>query len=128
ECRLAELPRPRAGKGLFAYPAQSNFSGVRHPLSLVRYAQARGYRVLLDAAALVPTSRLSLRAVPADFVALSFYKMFGYPTGLGALIARHDALDRLRRPWFSGGTVEFVSVHHAAHLLKDGVEAFEDGT
>jgi len=27
--------------------------------------------------------RLSLCETPADFVALSFYKMFGYPTGLG---------------------------------------------
>ncbi|AHG92460.1 aminotransferase class V (plasmid) [Gemmatirosa kalamazoonensis] len=114
--------------GLFAFPAQSNFSGVRHPLSLVRQARALGYSVLLDAAAYVPTSPLSLRDVPADFVALSFYKMFGYPTGLGALVARIDALDALKRPWFSGGTVEFVSVHHDAHLLKDGVEAFEDGT
>jgi selenocysteine lyase/cysteine desulfurase len=125
--KLAALTEGTRG-GLFAYPAQSNFSGVRHPLSLVREAQSLGYSVLLDAAAYVPTSSLSLREVPADFVALSFYKMFGYPTGLGALVARHEALDALRRPWFSGGTVEFVSVHHDAHLLKDGVEAFEDGT
>jgi selenocysteine lyase/cysteine desulfurase len=128
ECRLAELPRLHAGNGLFAYPAQSNFSGVRHPLSLVRYAQARGYRVLLDAAALVPTSRLDLRAVPADFVALSFYKMFGYPTGLGALVARRDALAELHRPWFAGGTVEWVSVQHGVHQLRAGAEGFEDGT
>jgi selenocysteine lyase/cysteine desulfurase len=128
ECRLAELPRLHARPGLFAYPAQSNFSGVRHPLSLVRHAQARGYRVLLDAAALVPTSRLSLRAVPADFVALSFYKMFGYPTGLGALVARRSALAELRRPWFAGGTVEWVSVQHGLHQLRAGADGFEDGT
>jgi selenocysteine lyase/cysteine desulfurase len=128
ECRLAELPPLRGAPGLFAYPAQSNFSGVKHPLSLVRYAQARGYRVLLDAAALVPTSRLSLRAVPADFVALSFYKMFGYPTGVGALVARRDALAELRRPWFAGGTVEWVSVQHGMHQLRAGAEGFEDGT
>src|SRR5208283_5284125 len=39
---------------LFAFPAQSNFSGVKHPLDLVAKAQARGWRVLLDAAAYVP--------------------------------------------------------------------------
>jgi selenocysteine lyase/cysteine desulfurase len=116
------------GPGLLAFPAQSNFSGVRHPLALVREAQSSGWDVLLDAAAYVPTSALSLREVPADFVALSFYKMFGFPTGLGALVARHEALARLRRPWFAGGTVDFVSVHHDAHLLHPGVEAFEDGT
>jgi Selenocysteine lyase len=128
ECRLAELPRLCGARGLFAYPAQSNFSGVKHPLSLVRYAQARGYRVLLDAAAFLPTARLSLRAVPADFVALSFYKMFGYPTGLGALVARRRALAELQRPWFAGGTVEWVSVQHGLHQLRAGAEGFEDGT
>ena len=37
--------------GLLAFPAQSNFSGVHHPLALVAEAQARGFDVLLDAAA-----------------------------------------------------------------------------
>lgn len=127
ELRLAALRRPRE-RGLFAYPAQSNFSGVKHPLSLVRAAQSMGHRVLLDAAALVPTNRLSLREVPADFVALSFYKIFGYPTGVGALVARREALDELQRAWFSGGTVDFVSVQHGTHALRAGAEGFEDGT
>jgi Selenocysteine lyase len=128
EARIAEPTLYGAGRGLFAYPAQSNFSGVKHPLSLVRYAQSRGFRVLLDAAAFVPTSRLSLRTVPADFVALSFYKMCGYPTGIGALVARRDALAELVRPWFAGGTVEWVSVQHGTHALREGAEGFEDGT
>ena len=63
-----------------------------------------------------------------DFVALSFYKMFGYPTGVGALIARREALAALRRPWFAGGTVEFVSIQNRTHLFKAGAEGFEDGT
>lgn len=113
---------------LFAFPAQSNFSGVRHPLRLVRQARERGYHVVLDAAAYVPTSALSLREVPADFVALSFYKMFGYPTGIGALIARREALRLLERPWFAGGTVDFVSTQTGTHLLSAGAEGLEDGT
>ncbi|KAG7288428.1 hypothetical protein NEMBOFW57_004779 [Staphylotrichum longicolle] len=40
-------------KGLFAYPAQSNFTGVR-PLSWIPLAQQRGYHVLLDAAPSCP--------------------------------------------------------------------------
>jgi selenocysteine lyase/cysteine desulfurase len=114
--------------GLFAFPAQSNFSGVRHPLSLVRTARSLGYRVLLDAAAYVPSHALSLRECPADFVAISFYKMFGYPTGVGALLARRDALDALVRPWFSGGTVDYVSVQLDRHQLRPLHVAFEDGT
>jgi selenocysteine lyase/cysteine desulfurase len=116
-------------KGLFGFPAQSNFSGIRHPLTLVFDAQRLGYRVLLDAAAFLPTSKLSLSTYPADFVALSIYKITGYPTGVGALVARRDAIAELERPWFAGGTVEYASIQHDAHLLKNrNGEGFEDGT
>lgn len=123
---LAEASRQ--GRGLLAYPAQSNFSGAIHPLSLVTRARELGFDVLLDMAAFAPTHALSLRACPADFAVLSFYKMFGLPTGLGALIARRDALAKLQRPWFSGGTVEFVSVQLDRHRLRRRHEGFEDGT
>jgi selenocysteine lyase/cysteine desulfurase len=122
------LPPVGDGPSLFAYPAQSNFSGVQHPLELVREARAAGYDVLLDAAAFVPTTGLDLARFGAEFVCVSFYKMFGYPTGVGALIARRDALARLRRPWFAGGTVEYVSVQNRMHQLRVGAEGFEDGT
>jgi selenocysteine lyase/cysteine desulfurase len=114
--------------GLFAYPAQSNFTGVQHPLSWVTRAQEAGYDVLLDAAAYVPTSRLDLRLVAPEFVAVSWYKVFGYPTGVGCLLARHDAIARLRRPWFSGGTIWGVSVQGGWHKLLRSEAAFEDGT
>jgi selenocysteine lyase/cysteine desulfurase len=129
EQRLASF-RASAGAetALFAFPAQSNFSGIKHPLHLVDRAHAMGYDVLLDAAAFAPSNPLSLRQCPAEFVALSFYKLFGYPTGVGALIARRDALTRLHRPWFAGGTVMFVSVQHDVHRLRALAEGFEDGT
>lgn len=60
------------GGGLVAFPAQSNFSGVQHPLDLVTNARALGFDVLLDVAAFVPSHAFSLRRCPADFVALSF--------------------------------------------------------
>ena len=118
----------RRGASLFAFPAQSNFSGVQHPLELIALARERGYRVLLDAAAFVPTNPLSLRGSPADFVALSYYKIFGYPTGIGALVARRGALASLQRPWFAGGTIEFASAQNDVHRLRSGFAGFEDGT
>lgn len=124
---LGELGEAR-GARLFAYPAQSNFSGVRHPLELIGVAQRAGFDVLLDAAAYLPTSRLSLRSWHPEFLALSFYKLFGLPTGLGALVAKRDALARLRRPWFSGGTVEYVSIQNDRHSLLPRAQSFEDGT
>ena len=45
---------------LFAYPAQSNFSGVQHPLKWIEQARSLGWTVLLDAAAFAPTNRLDL--------------------------------------------------------------------
>lgn len=113
---------------LFAYPAQSNFSGVKHPLEWIELARGLGYDVLLDAAAFVPTSPLDLSACSPDFVTISFYKMFGFPTGVGALLARKSALARLHRPWFGGGTVRFVSAQNQVRILYTNAAAFEDGT
>ena len=124
-----ELARPsESGHNLFAYPAQSNFSSVQHPLEWIDEAHKHGWDVLLDAAAFVPTSRLDLSAVHPDFVPVSFYKMFGYPTGLGALIARKSALAKLHRPWFAGGTITVASVQGDKFYMADGSSAFEDGT
>ena len=120
-----------AGPGrhnLFAYPAQSNFTGVLHPLEWIAQAQALGWQVLLDAAAFAPTNRLDLGAWHPDFVVLSFYKLFGYPTGLGCLLARTSGLSALRRPWFGGGTLTFSSVLGDGHYLTPGSAGFEDGT
>jgi selenocysteine lyase/cysteine desulfurase len=124
-----ELSRPqKGGYNLFAFPAQSNFSGVQHPLEWIETAHEHGWDVLLDAAAFVPTNQLDLSTVHPDFVPVSFYKMFGYPTGLGALIARKDALRKLHRPWFAGGTITVASVQGDKFYLAEGPSAFEDGT
>jgi len=124
-----ELERASAGAHhLFAYPAQSNFSGVQHPLEWVERAHAHGWDVLLDAAAFTPTNPLDLSACTPDFVVQSFYKIFGYPTGVGCLLARKEALAKLRRPWFSGGTITVASVQGDKYYLAEGAAAFEDGT
>ncbi len=120
--------RRHHGGGLFAYPAQSNFSGVRHPLEWIELAHGYGYDVLLDAAAYLPTNALDLSVVHPDFVTVSWYKVFGYPTGVGCLVARREALARLQRPWFSGGTVHAASVAGGWHAPADGEAGFEDGT
>jgi selenocysteine lyase/cysteine desulfurase len=127
---MAEALRPPdpSRNNLFAFPAQSNFSGVHHPFDWIDQAQAAGWDVLLDAAAFVPTNRLDLSRWHPDFVALSFYKMFGYPTGVGALLARRRSLNKLRRPWFAGGTITMASVQADRHYLAPGAAGFEEGT
>jgi selenocysteine lyase/cysteine desulfurase len=135
---IAALGRKRPGRqrGLFAYPAQSNFTGVQHPLGWVEIARERGYDVLLDAAAYLPTNTLDLSMVHPDFVTVSWYKLFGYPTGVGCLVARRDALARLTRvrmrpEWrsparhesaFEDGTLNYLSipdVEVGLNLLSD---------
>ncbi|PFH52188.1 hypothetical protein AMATHDRAFT_74465 [Amanita thiersii Skay4041] len=114
---------------LFALTGQSNISNCKNPLSVAAYASSLGYYTLLDAAALVPTTPFSLVDCPVDAMAISFYKMFGFPTGVGALIVKKSFLAQLKRPWFAGGAVDVVQVPgtivtraHEAH------EQFEDGT
>ena len=132
DCSMVEAQLAKTIPGhnnLFAFPAQSNFSGVQHPLEWIETAQGFGWDVLLDCAAFAPTNRLDLSVVHPDFVPLSFYKMFGYPTGVGALITRKKALAKLRRPWFAGGTITLASVQGEgwSHLAP-GHTGFEDGT
>lgn len=90
---------------LFVFPAQCNFSGFKYPLELISYSQQGGlseiksdlclnkellikkekskkvWFCLLDAASYVGTNQLDLSIWQPDMVAISFYKMFGYPTG-----------------------------------------------
>ncbi len=115
-------------KNLFAYPAQSNFSAVQHPLEWIERAHAKGWDVLLDAAAFAPSNPLDLGKYKPDFVPLSFYKIFGYPTGIGALVARREGLEKLHRPWFAGGTITVASVQGDKYYLAEAPAAFEDGT
>ncbi|MGY5118124.1 aminotransferase class V-fold PLP-dependent enzyme [Streptomyces sp. 900105755] len=127
----AALSPPGPGRGaggLLAYPAQSNFTGVQHSLDWIAAARSHGYDVLLDAAAFAPTNVLDLSRHQPDFTAVSWYKVFGHPTGIGSLIARREALAKLRRPWFSGGTIYAVSAQAQWHVLAADEAAFEDGT
>ena len=113
---------------LFAFPAQSNVSGVRHSLLWINKAQKNGWDVLLDAAAFVPTSQLDLSLHRPDFVSMSFYKMFGYPTGIGCLLVRKDKFQKLRKPAYAGGTITLSSAGYDSYFLKQDHEKFENGT
>ena len=91
-------------------------------------AHEHGYDVLLDAAAYVPSNPLDLSVVKPDFMPVSWYKVLGYPTGVGCLIARREALGRLHRPWFAGGSVYVSSAQADWHTMAADEARFEDGT
>ena len=86
--------------------------------------------VALDASKQCQTAPPDLAATPVHFVALSFYKVFGYPTGVGALVVRSDCMPLLRPPFHGGGTVQSTlpASWPSQTQLRQGVAAFEPGT
>jgi molybdenum cofactor sulfurtransferase len=113
---------------LFAFPAQSNVSGVQHSLEWIKKAHEKGWDVLLDAAAFVPTSALDLSVACPDFVSISFYKILGYPTGIGCLLVKKSIFHKLKKPWFAGGTITLSAITYSSYFLKPDHEKFENGT
>ena len=115
---------------LFCFPAMSNFNGRKFPLDWVSCIKKRKTNfVLLDTAAFLSTNNLDLGLIKPDYLVLSFYKMFGYPTGLGALLVHTSSANMLVKTYFGGGTVEMNLVRSNLHVDRRNLcEKFEDGT
>ena len=112
---------------LFAFPAMSNFSGRKYPLNWIHSTQNEDifsstfpgkWFVLLDAASFIGTSKLDLSLYHPDFVPISFYKLFGFPTGLGALLVSVRGADALNKIYFGGGSVSAYSSDTNFHVVK----------
>ncbi|XP_014488950.1 PREDICTED: molybdenum cofactor sulfurase 3 [Dinoponera quadriceps] len=132
--------RRKSGNSLFVYSAQCNFSGLKYPLEWIKDVHAgalstvvgespTGWYVLLDAAGFAPTNHLDLSACKPDFVCLSFYKMFGYPTGIGALLVKNSSSDVLEKVYYGGGAVDVALGSEMFHRKRQVLhQRFEDGT
>eukprot|EP00949_MAST-11_sp_MAST-11-sp1_P001867 g1867.t1 len=122
---------------LFSATLECNFSGERVPeellsshLQLLERQRKKGLKrvfVLLDAAKFVATNTLNLSRLCADFISVSFYKMFGMPTGVGALLVRNSSAYILEKKYFGGGTIAAAS--RDFYELTPGIsQRLEDGT
>ncbi|KAJ7356811.1 molybdenum cofactor sulfurase [Mycena albidolilacea] len=139
---MLESPQDHSSPTLFAYPAQCNATGQRLGLGYGVALKRRHSEacILLDAAAYLATAVLDLGSVPLDlapdFIACSFYKIVGYPTGLGCLVVKRSSASFLQRSgYFGGGTIDAISVSppfwsQPRRSLIPGPlhERFEDGT
>ena len=98
-------PSSNQTRNLLVLPAECNFGGdrpnvaklLRRFRSLDRHcstSRANGvgrWFTMLDLAKAAATGPINLRELDPDFACLSFYKLFGYPTGLGVLLVRRTA-------------------------------------
>ncbi|KAF4658286.1 hypothetical protein FOL47_008092 [Perkinsus chesapeaki] len=132
---------PRSPDGperLYVLAGECNLSGAkaRDLPGTVRELKSAGYTVLLDAAKLACTpGGLDLAELEADFVAISLYKVFGAPTGLGALIVRMDAVSKLAgaladgQCYFGGGSVDAIAATSAFCIRSASIaKALERGS
>jgi molybdenum cofactor sulfurtransferase len=118
---------------LFAYPAKDNYEGVLYPLRWVEEVQRKStpgheWLVLLDTAAYAPTYRLNLSSVHPDFVVVSFYKVFGLPTGVGAWIMKRSSEQKLRRVYWGGSSVFTATSALPWEVRFTDAAKWEDGT
>jgi molybdenum cofactor sulfurtransferase len=113
--------QPAKFSHLVAMPLECNFGGdrlknCRGLISRLRQLSKGSDRfyTLLDIAKAATCSEISLTSLDPDFAVLSFYKLFGEPTGLGCLLVKRTAIgmlcrDRDRdssRNYFGGGSAD----------------------
>jgi molybdenum cofactor sulfurtransferase len=126
------------GLHLICVPAECNFSGAQIDFKpFVAAAQTSDKKkaafVVVDGAAMAGKVPVSLDGTGVDFFTFSFYKMFGWPTGLGGLLVRKGAPQDVlvsHKKYFGGGTVA-SNMHDVVggHILRPSFNAaLEDGT
>lgn len=137
---------------LIAIPLESNFSGKLYNnineyinqinkkyLSNSNSSNSNNYRniFLIDTAKYISTNKLNLSDTIEnngfnnliDITAISFYKIFGFPTGIGALIIKKDLNNYINKSYFGGGTVSSISAINDYKIFKNEMhDYFEDGT
>ena len=86
---------------------------------------------MLDIAKAASTSPINLHNLNPDMACLSFYKLFGAPTGLGALLVRRNVTSILQQSsryrYFGGGSVDMVlptTVMRKVGLVHHGTTHF----
>ncbi|RRQ20253.1 cysteine desulfurase [Guyparkeria sp. SCN-R1] len=104
----------------------SNALGTINPVARVgEIAHERDVPVLVDGAQGLPHGPVDVQALGCDFYACSSHKVFG-PSGVGALYARGDWLDRL--PPFMGGGDMIEEVRFDGVRFAPPPSKFEAGT
>lgn len=122
---------PQNTTNLIAFPLVDEFDGstlsVAKMQKIIKNANSSA-ATLVDASIYLANHKLDLKETPFSAVAVSFDKMFGYPT-LGAAIINGKFIKTLKKPYFGGGTLVFalpIEDHEKLRLRPS--EKFEDGS
>jgi cysteine desulfurase / selenocysteine lyase len=104
----------------------SNVLGTINPIAeIVRLAQPRGIKVVVDGAQAVAHMPVDVQALGCDFYAFSGHKIFG-PTGVGVLYGRKALLESM--PVYQGGGGMIGRVTFERTTFADLPYKFEAGT
>ncbi len=128
ELDLEALARQLAdGKvGLVALTHMSNVLGTYTPAArLARLAHDHGAKLLLDGSQAIVHRVVDVEDIGCDFYVFTGHKLYG-PTGIGALWARRELLERM--PPFLGGGDMISSVSFARSEWAQVPHKFEAGT
>ena len=128
ELDLEALARQLAdGKvGLVALTHMSNVLGTYTPAArLARLAHDHGAKLLLDGSQAIVHRAIDVEDIGCDFYVFTGHKLYG-PTGIGALWARRELLERM--PPFLGGGDMISSVSFARSEWAQVPHKFEAGT
>jgi len=104
----------------------SNVLGSLNPVKqVIQLAKQHGAKVLIDGAQSAPHMKVDVRELDCDFFAFSGHKMCG-PTGIGALYAKRELLERMPPVEFGGEMIDHVDLYDAT--WKEAPSRFEAGT
>jgi len=99
---------------IFGFSAECNGTGTKFTdfsiFSFLNQYHPNVFTILDSSKHSSTNVSIDLSKFKPDFVTLSFYKWFGYPTGLGALLIRKTRLSDVnfipRNGYFAGGTIK----------------------
>ena len=130
---------------LLAFPLECNASGDSINEKYVRLVTEnirkfndanvdKKIYTLVDIAKAASTGRVSITEMDVDFACLSFYKLFGTPTGIGALIMKKSSSAILlnnitnEHNYFGGGAVDAILPDENFMVPRNNLHRLVNGT
>lgn len=106
---------------LCVIPAESNFSGKLYNRELIfKIRQKYGNTIFFyDVAKYITSNKVSLKDNIVDITAISFYKIYGFPTGLGCMIIKKDISKYLNKVYYGGGSILSYNSYENHHVKND---------